>query len=398
METKNSYKIIIVGGGTGGITVAARLKNIDPNLEIALIEPSKKHYYQPLWTLVGGGVFNKEETERNESDYIPEGVEWIQEHVDSFSPESNKIKTKEGKELSYEYLVISTGMELNWDKVKGLKENLGKNGVCSNYSYETVDYTWQFVQNFKGGTAVFTQPSTPIKCGGAPQKALYLSEDYFRTKSKVRDKTRLVFFSGLAGIFGVPKYKKSLEKVLKRKEIESHFRNELVEIIGDKKEAVFKNVDTQEETRINFDLLHVVPPMSTHEFIKKSSLVDATGFVDVNKFTLQHTKYSNIFALGDCTNLPTARTGAAIRKEAPVLVSNLLSVMESKIPSENYNGYSSCPLVTGYGSLILAEFDYDSQPTESFPFDQSQERFSMYMLKAYVLPQMYWNGMLKGRM
>jgi sulfide:quinone oxidoreductase len=246
----------------------------------------------------------KKKLKKNEEDYMPEGVHWIKEHVDIFSPESNKIKTKEGRELSYEYLIVATGMELNWDKVKGLKENIGKNGVCSNYSYETVDYTWNFVKNFKGGTAIFTQPGTPIKCGGAPQKALYLSEDYFRTKSKVRDKSKVIFFSGLASIFGVPKYKASLEKVLKRKEIETHFRNELVEIIGDKKEAVFKNLDTQEETRINYDLLHVVPPMSAHDFIKKSPLVDGAGFVDVNKFTLQHVKYSNVFSLGDCANLP----------------------------------------------------------------------------------------------
>ena len=210
MEVKNNYKIIIVGGGTGGICVAARLKNIDPTLDIAIIEPSKKHYYQPLWTLVGGGVFKKEETERNEVDYIPDGVTWIQESVDKFLPEDNKVITKNGQELNYEYLIISTGMELYWDKIKGLKENIGKNGVCSNYSYDTVNYTWDLVEHFKGGNAIFTQPSTPIKCGGAPQKALYLTEDYFRTKSKVRDKTKMIFFSGLAGIFGVDKYKKSL--------------------------------------------------------------------------------------------------------------------------------------------------------------------------------------------
>lgn len=398
MELKNNYKVVIIGGGTGGITVAARLKNENPNIDIAIIEPSEKHYYQPLWTLVGGGVFNKEETMRQESDYIPQGVDWIKESVESFYPDSNKIKTKEGREILYEYLIVATGMEIYWDKVKGLRENLGKNGVCSNYSYETVDYTWQFVKNFKGGTAIFTQPGTPIKCGGAPQKALYLTEDYFRTKSKVRDKTKMVFFSGLASIFGVTKYKISLEKVIKRKEIETHFRNELVEVIGDKKEAVFKNLDTNEETRIPFDLLHVVPPMGTHSFIKNSPLVDASGFVEINKNTMQHVRYPNIFSLGDCTNAPTARTGAAIRKQAPVLVANLLSLMQHKPLAEEYNGYSSCPLVTGYGSLILAEFDYNNNPVESFPFDQSQERFSMYMLKAYALPQMYWNGMLKGRM
>lgn len=398
MSTNNHHKVLIIGGGTGGITVAARLKNERPELDVAIIEPSEKHYYQPIWTLVGGGVFEKDISEKNEADYIPEGVTWIKEYADKFVPEENKVITKNGNTYSYDYLVVSAGMQLNWDKIKGLKENIGKNNVCSNYSYDTVSYTWEVVKNFKGGTAIFTHPSTPIKCGGAPQKAAYLTEDYFRTKSKVRNKTKFMFISGLAGIFGVPKYKVALEKVVKRKEIETKFRNDLIEIKGDTKEAIFKNLDTGEETTIKYDMIHVVPHMSAPDFIKSSPLVDETGFISVDINKLQHKKYSNIFALGDCANLPTARTGAAIRKEAPVVTSNLLSVMDGKIMEEEYNGYSSCPLVTGYGSLILAEFDYNSMPTESFPFDQSQERFSMYMLKAYVLPQMYWNGMLRGRM
>ncbi len=399
MSIKSDYKIVIVGGGTAGITVASRLKNHDSSLDIAIIEPSKKHYYQPLWTLVGGGVFKKEETERDEADYIPEGVDWIQESVDKFLPEENKLVTKNGKEFKYDYLIVATGLELNWEKIKGLKENIGKNGVCSNYAYETVDSTWQLVENFKGGNAIFTQPSTPIKCGGAPQKALYLTEDYFRTKSKVRDKTNMIFFSGLGSIFGVAKYRKSLEAIIKRKEIDARFRYDLIEVIGDKKEAIFVNLDSKEEVKINYDMLHVVPPMSTHSFIRNSDISDASGFVNVDKFTMQHLKYKNIFSLGDCSSLPTSRTGAAIRKQAPILVENLISVMENKVqPFAEYDGYASCPLVTGYGSLVLAEFDYQGQPAESFPFDQSKERFSMYMLKAYGLPQLYWNGMLKGRM
>lgn len=394
----NHYKVLIIGGGTGGITVAARLKNERPDIDIAIIEPSEKHYYQPIWTLVGGGVFDKKISERNEADYIPDGVKWIKEYADKFMPKENKVITSSGNQYSYDYLIISAGMQLNWNSIKGLKENIGKNGVCSNYSYDTVEYTWELVKNFKGGTAIFTQPSTPIKCGGAPQKAAYLSEDYFRKKSKVRDKTNFIFMSGLAGIFGVPKYKAALQKVLERKKINANFRHDLIEIIGDKKEAVFKNLDTGEEKTLKYDMIHVVPHMSAPDFIRNSELVDETGFISVDINKLQHKNFSNIFALGDCANLPTARTGAAIRKEAPVLVSNLLSLMDGKILEEEYDGYSSCPLVTGYGSLILAEFDYNSQPVETFPFNQAEERFSMYMLKAYVLPEVYWNGMLKGRM
>lgn len=397
--SKTHYQILIVGGGTGGISVAARLRDASETLEIGLIEPSDKHYYQPLWTLVGGGVFNKETSIRNEADFIPAGVDWIQEKVDTFQPEAKTLTLASGQSISYDYLIVSAGMQLNWEKVPGLRESIGKHNVCSNYSYETVDSTWELVKNFKGGTALFTQPGTPIKCGGAPQKALYMTEDYFRSKSKVRAKTKMVFCSGLAGIFGVPKYKRALEQVLKRKEItDTHFRNELIAVNGPEQEAVFKHLDTGVEQSIKYDLLHATPPMSAPDFIKQSPLVDAAGFVDIHKHTMQHVKYPEIFALGDCSNAPTARTGAAIRKQAPVLVENLLHLIANKELTASYNGYSSCPLVTGYGSLILAEFDYDSKPVESFPFDQSQERFSMYMLKAYGLPQMYWNGMLRGKL
>lgn len=399
MSEKTHYQVLIVGGGTAGISVAARLSNSGENIDVGLIEPSDKHYYQPLWTLVGGGVVGKDESERNEADYIPFGTTWIQDAVASFDPDNSALTCTSGTTYSYDYLVVAAGIQLNWDQVEGLKETLGKNNVCSNYSYEHVDYTWETVKNFTGGTAIFTQPGCPIKCAGAPQKALYLSEDYFDKKSKVRDKTKMVFASGLGGIFGVPKYKAALQKVLDRKGItDTHYRTELIAVDGPKKEATFKNLDSGETTTMAFDMLHAVPPQSPPDFIKNSPLADAGGWVDVDKYTTQHNTYKNVFSLGDCSSLPTSRTGAAIRKEAPVTAKNLLSAIDGKPLKAKYDGYASCPLVTGYGSLILAEFDYTGQPTESFPFDQAQERFSMYMLKVYGLPQMYWNGMLRGQM
>ena len=393
------YQVLIAGGGTGGISVAARLAEADSGLKIALIEPSEKHYYQPLWTLVGGGVFAKEVSERLEADYIPFGTTWIKDSVARFDPARNQVVLGSGETVTYDYLVVALGIQLDWDRIKGLKEALGTQNVCSNYSYPHSEYTWECVRHFKGGTALFTQPGTPIKCAGAPQKALYLSEDYFRNKSHVRDKTKMVFASGMAGIFGVPKYKAALEKVLRRKEIsDTLFRHELVEVRADSKEALFKHLDTGEEKIIVFDMLHAVPPQSAPDVIKQSELADAAGWVEVDKYTTQHTRFKNVFSLGDCSSLPTSRTGAAIRKQAPVTVANLLAVMQYQPLKAHYDGYASCPLVTGYGTLILAEFDYDGLPAESFPFDQAQERFSMYMLKAYGLPQMYWHGMLRGQL
>jgi sulfide:quinone oxidoreductase len=273
---------------------------------------------------------------------------------------------------------------------------VGTNGVCSNYSYDTVESTWQNIRDFSGGTAIFTQPLPPIKCGGAPQKIMYLADSYFR-KSKVRAKSEVVFCSAAASIFAVKKYADTLDEVLKRKEITTKFRHNLIELRPDHKQAVFKHLDTGQEIVMHYDMIHVTPPQSSPDFVKNSPLANKDGWVDVDKLTLQHVRYSNVFGIGDASSLPTSKTGAAIRKQAPVLAANLVAHMAGKPMTKRYDGYTSCPLVTGYDSLVMAEFDYDGNPAETFPIDQSKERYSMYLVKKYLLPRLYWFGMLRGR-
>ncbi len=397
MNNLTDYKVIIVGGGSAGITVAARLLRESRALrgKIAIIDPATKHYFQPLWTLVGGGAVQKDVTEREQSSLIPDGVVWVREAVEEFFPDEQFIVTDSGNKLYYDYLVVAAGIQIDWHKVKGLKENIGINGVCSNYSYDYVESTWENIRDFNGGNAVFTNPNTPVKCGGAPQKIMYLADDYFR-KSGVRSRSDIIFASGGASIFGVKKYADALNEVIDRKGIVTHFKRNLVEINGQEKKAIFKDLETNEYVTIPYDMIHVVPPMSAPDFLKKSPLAADDGWVDVDQYTLRHKKFGNVFGIGDCTNLPTSKTGAAIRKQAPVLVQNLLYLMNGKTGTKEYTGYTSCPIVTGYGSLILAEFDYSSNPTESFPFNQAKERYSMYLLKKELLPILYWNGMLKG--
>jgi sulfide:quinone oxidoreductase len=366
--------------------------------QVAIIDPAEKHYYQPLWTLIGAGVFPKEESERDQADFIPYGATWIKEYVDSFQPKKNALTLKNGESISYDVLVVAAGIQIDWDKIPGLKESVGKpgTGVVSNYSYETVEATWEAIRNLKSGNAIFTHPSTPIKCGGAPLKICFLAEEHW-AKAGVRNNVNVKFVKAGPGIFAVKKYADALTKVADRKSIERVWQTELIALRPDQKEAVFKNLETAEETVMPYEMIHVTPPMSAPAFIANSPLAAETGWVEVNKETTQHTRFDNVFALGDCSNLPTSKTGAAIRKQGPVTAANVRSYLAGKEMSKKYDGYTSCPLVTGYGSLILAEFDYDKQPMESFPFDQSKERYSMYALKAYGLPRMYWHGMLKGR-
>ncbi len=393
-------QIVIVGGGNAGISVAAQLLKKNRNLDIAIVEPSEKHYYQPAWTMVGGGFYDIKDTEKTEAEVMPEGVEWIKDAVSSFQPDENKITVHAGTQIQYEFLIVAPGIQLNWNEIKGLEESIGKNGVCSNYSFDTAPYTFECLKNAKSGRAIFTSPHTPIKCGGAPQKIMYIAADYFR-KNNLSKNIQVEFWSGGTKLFGVKKYEDALKKVISKYSIKEHYFNKLVEIDGSNKRAKFIGFGAHNkdiETWIDYEMIHVTPPQSAPDFVKNSPLANASGWVDVDKHSLQHIKYKNIFSLGDASSLPTGKTGAAIRKQAPVLVQNLMSMLSKHSMSASYNGYSSCPLITGYGKLILAEFDYDNNPQETFPFNQAKERWSMFILKRYILPFLYWTQILKGKM
>ncbi|MDJ0535977.1 MAG: FAD/NAD(P)-binding oxidoreductase [Xenococcaceae cyanobacterium MO_207.B15] len=398
IQSNLHHQIVIVGGGAAGITVAAQLSATKSNLDIGIIEPSDKHYYQPAWSLVGGGAYKAAATEKNERELIPDGVNWIQDYCDRFEPESNRVITRNQTQITYDYLVVCPGIQIDWHLISGLSETLGQNGVCSNYAYEQAPKTWEIIKNFSGGTAIFTYPNTPIKCAGAPQKIMYLADEAFR-KQGVRNKSQILYCTAGGGIFGVPAYAKPLMEIVQRKDIQLKTLHNLKAIKADTKEAIFDVTtdNTVEEVVIKYDMIHVTPPMSAPDFIKNSPLANSAGWIDVDKYTLQHNVYSNIFALGDASSLPTSKTAAAVRAEAPVLVQNLLSLMASKALEQQYDGYACCPLVTGYGKVMLAEFDYDKNPSPSFPLDPTKERYSMWLLKKYGLPYLYWNRMLKGK-
>jgi sulfide:quinone oxidoreductase len=421
--TNTHYDVLIIGGGTAGIMTAAQLRRKQKHLKVAIIDPAKDHWYQPAWTLVAADTFSMKDTRRDEASLIPPGVDLVAEHAATFEPDANTVRTREGNTYTYGHLVVCPGIQMNIDDMPGLREALKTDFVCSNYL--DPEKTKRVMQNFKGGIAVFTQPATPIKCGGAPQKAAYLADEFFR-RNGVREKTKLVFATPGSVIFGVDPFRAALEDVIRKKSIILKTFYNPVAIDPVKKEIHFKwskpgdnhcviieeqglpeKIEGESTIVMKYDMLHLAPPQSAPDFVRNSPLAYAAGpskgWLEVDIHTLQHKRYANIFGLGDAAALPTAKTGAAIRKQAPVVVANILQrIKDGMLSPVKYEGYSSCPLVTGYGKMLLAEFKYDnvrdSDPLLSRMFDTAKPLWSMWMLKKYMLPWLYWNRMLKGVM
>jgi len=393
------HQVVIVGGGAAGLATASSLLKRNRTLEITVIDPANYNDYQPGWTMVGGGVFPVTQTRRSMASVMPKGVTHIAAAVNGFSPEANSLTLSTGETVSYDYLVLAPGLKIDWAGIPGLAESIGKNGVTSNYSYDFAPYTYKLVQGLKKGRAIFTQPPMPIKCPGAPQKAMYLSCSHWEQTGALAN-IEVQFHSAGPSLFGVAAYVPPLMEYVKRYQAGLYFGSKLIRIDGPNRQAIFTvtNADgSVKEITESYDMLHVTPPQKAHPFMAESPLTDATGFVDVNPKTMQHTAFANVFSLGDACNSPNSKTAAAARKQAPIVAVNLLEVMQGRAPSHAYDGYGSCPLTVEHGKAILAEFGYGGKLMPSFPWDSTKPRRTAWLLKARFLPWLYWNAMLKGR-
>ncbi|MCF7698292.1 bifunctional protein tyrosine phosphatase family protein/NAD(P)/FAD-dependent oxidoreductase [Loktanella sp. M215] len=394
--------IVIVGAGSAGIAVAASLLARDKTLDITIIDPSEVHYYQPGWTMVGGGIFDAKDTKRQTGPLIPDGVTWIKAAVADFTPDADAVILGDGRVVGYTRLIVCPGLELNWDGIAGLSDTLGRNGVTSNYRYDLAPYTWKLVQQTKGGRALFTQPPMPIKCAGAPQKAMYLSCDAWHRAGVLKD-IDVQFMNAGGVLFGVKDYVPALMRYVEKYDAHLNFFHTLTAIDGAAKTATFKvaKPDTAPtEVTVDFEMIHVCPPQRAPGFIRNSPLADAAGWVDVDQATLRHKTYQNIWSLGDVMNAPNAKTMAAARKQAPVVADNIMADIHGKSAAAIYDGYGSCPLTVERGKIVLAEFGYGGKLLPSFPtwlIDGTQPSRLAWTLKAQALPQVYWHAMLKGR-
>lgn len=396
-----SFDVVIVGGGAGGISVAASLKARKSDLSIAVIDPADTHYYQPGWTMVGGGIFEAKQTAKTMASLIPRGVSWIKGAVAAFEPQNNAVILDGCRVVKYDRLVVCPGLKLDWGKVEGLVETLGRNGVTSNYRYDLAPYTWELVQSMKRGKALFTQPPMPIKCAGAPQKALYLSGDAWSRRG-VLNNIDIQFMNAGGVLFGVKDYVPALMEYVEKYDATLNFFHNLVAVDGPARKATFRvsqpDSDATDVT-VDFDMMHVCPPQTAPDFIRVSALADAAGWVDVDQATLRHKSFDNIWSLGDVMNAPNAKTAAAARIQAPTVAENIVADIAGRSAVAQYDGYGSCPLTVERGKIVLAEFGYGGVLKPSFPkwlIDGTRPTRAAWLLKERLLPPVYWKGMLRG--
>lgn len=396
---ENQHDILILGGGSGGIALASSLLARDSSLQISLVEPAQTHYYQPAWTLVGAGQFAVADTARPMQEVMPKGVNWIRASVVAFDPEKNQVTLDNGEQHTYKNLVVALGIQLDWNAVEGLEETLGKNGVTSNYRYDLAPYTFELVQKTKKGRAIFTQPPMPIKCAGAPQKAMYLSCSNWERAGVLPD-IEVEMYNAAGVLFGVAHYVPALMEYVKRYNAQLNFNASLFKIDGPAKTAWFKVKDKDDNTHEverSFDMIHVVPPQSAPNVIKTSALANAAGWVEVDQATLQHVRFPNIFSVGDCHSAPNAKTAAAVRKQVVVVAENMLASRAGRPLPTHYDGYGACPLTVEIGKIVMAEFGFGGKLLPTFPLEGAVPRRSSWILKKNILPWVYWDAMLKGR-
>ncbi|KAH8379178.1 hypothetical protein KR009_003402 [Drosophila setifemur] len=417
---RHECQVLVVGGGAGGCAMAAKLSARLGSNKVIVLEAEDRHYYQPMLTLIGGGMKRLEQSYKPMGEVLPKKAKWVKEKAVEFQPDENLVCTSGGNTIKYDLLLIATGMQLKYDKVSGLVEALENpnSNVCSIYSPKYVEHVYEVLRNTTKGNVVFTFPHCPIKCAGAPQKIAYIAEHYFRkvifsfifSSSYVfhfytsdfqmgrRNDVNIIYNTSLPNIFGVKHYADALWKVVKKRNIKVNLESNLIEVRAKDNIAVFEDLANPGKTfEIEYSMLHATPPMTApDELARCKQLVNEAGFVDVDSATMQHNKYKNVFAIGDSASTPNSKTAAAAAAQSPVVFRNMMAVIEGKNLKDSYDGYSSCPIVTGYRSCILAEFDYTLTPVETFPIDQAKERYSMFIMKKDFMPLLYWELMMKG--
>ncbi|WP_018715434.1 NAD(P)/FAD-dependent oxidoreductase [Brachymonas chironomi] len=405
-RVKTQARIVIAGGGAAGLTAANRLVESLDGARIIMIDARKEHYYQPGFTLVGAGIKPRDYVVSTTGEYVPSGVEWVQASVAEIDPDGNKVVTDAGQAIPYDYLIVATGMRLNYSEIEGMDPALiGKEGIGSIYNGpDAAAATWQALSAFaeKGGRGVFLRPATEMKCAGAPLKYTFLSEDHL-TRKGTRSKSEIVYNSNNKVLFSVPIVSEKVRMLFKDRGIKVNYERVLKSIDPGRRIATFSTPDggTAEE---NYDFLHVIPPMRAPDAVRNSPLSwkegpwVSEGWMEVDRGTLRHMRYRNVFGVGDIAGVPKGKTAASVKWQVPVAVDHLVAEIAGKESDALYTGYTSCPLITRLGQAMLVEFDYENNLVPSFPgmIAPLEELWISWVMKTMALKPTYIS-MLRGR-
>jgi sulfide:quinone oxidoreductase len=397
--------IVIAGSGLGGVAVANRLSRLLDGARITIVDRKEEHNYQPGYTLVATGVWPVDKVSDRNADFQPAGVRWVKDMVVGFEPAANTVVTAGGERIRYDYLVVATGVHLDYTLIEGMDVSaIGTNGLASVYpSPQAAQATWSAMQAFaqKGGRAVMTLPATPLKCAGAPLKMTFMLRDRL-AQAGTLDRSSIAFHSALGNVFGVKVVNDNVLERWKALGIGVQYTHRLASVDIGARRATFA---TPENERIEtpYDFLHVVPPMRAPDAVKNSELAwkegpfAAGGWLEVDRSTLQHRRFPNVFGIGDINGTPRGKTAATIKKSAPIVAHNLVELIAGRKPDEDFDGYTSCPLITREGSAMLIEFDYEGRLTPSLPMiDPMQDSYMAWLMKYHMLKPAYM-AVLKGR-
>jgi sulfide:quinone oxidoreductase len=392
------HRVLVIGGGNGGISVAARLRRRGVD-DIAIVEPSDRHLYKPLFSHVAGGTARAGVTVRPQAKVMPKGVTWIRDAVTAVEPDSDLVILASGRRVGYDHLIVCPGIQKDWDGIPGAAEALKTPSAASHYEFEGAAKLSLLLRDLDHGTAVFTQPPDPATCAGASQKPMYQACDYWRAKG-VRDGIRVVMVVPGASVSGIPHIDRELERKIAEYDIELRTSGRLVEVDSASGEVVIDVAGERE--RIAYDALDIVPPQSAPDWLKSSPLAapdDPSGFVDVDPETLRHRRYANVWGLGDAAKTLNAKSGGALRKQTFVLAANLAAVLRGKLPGERYDSYTVCPYTVSRKTVVWAEFDHLGRPRPTIPFlpQMYRENRLAWIFDRHVLPWVYWNLILRGR-
>ncbi|MBT0611676.1 NAD(P)/FAD-dependent oxidoreductase [Campylobacter hyointestinalis] len=408
-------RILIIGAGLAGISLAVRLRSELPNAKITLADKDEIFYYQPGFTLIAAGIYTADDVVFQKSDYIPDGIEWIKQNVISLSPSTNIVRFQDGTNHNYDYLVLATGVEYDFETIQGLKNEdvLNDTNISSVYLLNSSIKTNELMQKLanKGGVGLFCENKTPMKCSGVNKKVMMLSEDRARLANN-RDKVSINLYIGGAKTFSSSVYAKVMEQMFEQRDINYKLNHQIIAVDKARNTAIFEhtmkykengqNKIATEQIEAKFDWLHVVPRQRAALMYKEAGLSVTNGdtdgnWISVNKETLQSTQFKNIFAIGDICGFPNGKTGASIRKMYPKLATNLINVIKGLEPSEKYDGYTACPLVTRYGKAVMVEFNWSGKPTPSMPcFSATRESYLNWFIKLNLFKPMVMQGMLRG--